>query len=113
MATKRTPRKGKTNGNGSHRPRGTGKPRIEEVARMARVAPITVSRVLRGTDAVAADTRERVMKAVDRLGYIPNLSASSLASRRSGIVAVLVPTIAYSMFSETVQGIADALAGIG
>ncbi len=48
------------------------------------------------------------MDAVRSLGYVPNLAASSLASRRSGIVAVLVPTIGNSIFAETVQGIADA-----
>jgi len=49
------------------------------------------------------------MAAVDLLGYVPNLAASSLASRRSGILAVLVPTIGNSIFSETVRGVADAV----
>ncbi len=49
------------------------------------------------------------MGAVQSLGYVPNLAASNLASRRSGIVAVVVPTIGNSVFSDTLQGLAEAL----
>jgi LacI family gluconate utilization system Gnt-I transcriptional repressor len=93
--------------------RRDGRPRIEEVARRAGTAAITVSRVLREPDKVAPATRARVMAAVEALGYIPNLSASSLASRRSGIVAVVVPTVGNSIFTETIQGISDAVTAGG
>jgi LacI family gluconate utilization system Gnt-I transcriptional repressor len=86
------------------------RPRIEDVASLAGTSPMTVSRALRQPRKVAADTLARIMAAVDALGYVPNLSASSLASRRSGILAVLVPTIGNSIFSETVRGLADAVA---
>jgi LacI family transcriptional regulator, gluconate utilization system Gnt-I transcriptional repressor len=93
--------------------RTTGKPverpRIEEVAARARTSPITVSRALRQPGKVAPQTLARILAAVDALGYVPNASASSLASRRSGILAVLVPTIGNSIFSETVRGVADAV----
>ncbi len=89
------------------------RPRIEEVARLAGTSPITVSRALRTPEKVSPATRARVAAAVEQLGYVRNLSASSLASRRSGIVAVLVPTIGNSIFAETVRGVADAVAAAG
>src|ERR1700761_5620160 len=85
--------------------------RIDDVARLAGVSMITVSRTLRRPDLVKPETRDRVQRAVEALGYIPNSSASALASRRSGIVGVLVPTIGNSIFAETVRGVSDSLAG--
>src|ERR1700737_4867156 len=89
------------------------RPRIEDVAARAGTAPITVSRVLREPGKVAPATRARVNAAIEALGYIPNLSASSLASRRSGIVALLVPTLDNSIFADTVRGMTDAVATAG
>ncbi|SKA33468.1 LacI family transcriptional regulator, gluconate utilization system Gnt-I transcriptional repressor [Enhydrobacter aerosaccus] len=89
------------------------RPRIEEVAARAGTSAITVSRALRDPSKVAPATRARVMAAIAALGYIPNLSASSLASRRSGIVGLLVPTIDNSIFAATVQGLTDAIATAG
>ncbi|MFE0754590.1 LacI family DNA-binding transcriptional regulator [Inquilinus sp. NPDC058860] len=89
------------------------KPRIEDVAALAGTSPMTVSRALRGEGKVTPETLARINAAVESLGYVPNLSASSLASRRSGILAVLVPTIGNSVFSETVRGVADVAEGAG
>jgi len=89
------------------------RPRIEDVAALAGTSPITVSRVLRAPGKVAPATRAKVAAAIEQLGYIPNLSASSLASRRSGIVGLLVPTIDNSIFAATVQGMSDAVADAG
>src|SRR5258708_35967187 len=89
------------------------RPRIEDVAAEAGTSPITVSRVLRDPAKVAPATRARVAAAIEALGYIPNLAASSLASRRSGIVGLLVPTIDNSIFAATVQGLTDAVAAAG
>ncbi|WP_255646937.1 substrate-binding domain-containing protein [Inquilinus sp. Marseille-Q2685] len=83
------------------------------MAALAGTSPMTVSRALRGEGKVTPETLARIQAAVESLGYVPNLSASSLASRRSGILAVLVPTIGNSVFSETVRGVADAAEGAG
>jgi LacI family gluconate utilization system Gnt-I transcriptional repressor len=87
--------------------------RIEDVAAMAKLSTITVSRALRQPGKVAPETRARIMAAVEALGYIPNLAASSLASQRSGIVAVIVPTLSNSIFAATVQGLSDVVAQHG
>jgi LacI family gluconate utilization system Gnt-I transcriptional repressor len=83
--------------------------RIEDVAALAQLSTITVSRALRQPGKVAPGTRARIMEAVEALGYIPNLSASSLASHHSGIVAVVVPTLSNSIFAATVQGLSDVV----
>jgi len=78
---------------------------MAEVAKRAGVSTMTVSRALRQPDAVTPDLRKRVETAIRETGYIHNLVASSLASRRSGTIAVILPTIASSIFSDTVRGI--------
>lgn len=79
------------------------------MARRAGVAPITVSRALRAPQSVAEATRSRVAEAIAALGYVPNLSAGTLASGRSRIVGAVVPSITGAFFAETVQGLSDLL----
>ena len=93
--------------------RATARARIQDVAKAAGVSAITVSRALRQPDRVADATRRAVLRAVDRLGYVPDLVAGSLASRRSRVVGAVVPTIAGAMFADTVQGMSDALRAAG
>lgn len=86
---------------------------MKEVAELAGVSAMTVSRALRSPDKVAADTLKRVEQAIDALGYVPDLVASSLASRRSQIIALIVPTVSSSIFDDSVQGIADGIGAEG
>lgn len=69
---------------------------------------MTVSRVLAG-HSVAAETRARVCEAIDQLGYVADAAAGALSSGRSEFVAVLVPSLSSSNFSDTVRGLTDAL----
>ena len=87
--------------------------KLSDVAAAAGVAPMTVSRVMNTPDQVAPETAQRVRAAIDRLGYVPNLLAGGLSSRRSRIVAAIVPTIASPMFSASVQAFTDALDAAG
>jgi DNA-binding LacI/PurR family transcriptional regulator len=64
---------------------------MKDVARLAGVSHITVSRVLNDADAVRPETRERVLSAMTELGYRPNLAARALVTRRShtlGVIAI-------------------------
>ncbi len=88
-------------------------PTLAEVAARAGVAPITVSRVVRLPDLVSPKTRARVEAAMREVGYVPNLVAGSLASARTRSIGVLVPTIANSIFADTVQGLSDVLEPLG
>src|SRR6202795_4457004 len=89
-------------------------PTLSAVAKLAGVSSITVSRVVRLPDLVAPETRGRVEAAMRELGYVPNQLAGALASgARTRSVGVLVPTIANSIFAETVQGLSDELEPLG
>ena len=92
---------------------GTGGITLSDVARLAGVSAITVSRALNTPAAVSPATLERVRSAISRSGYVPNLVAGGLASNRSRLVAALVPSIAGPVFLETIQALTDALAEAG
>ncbi|ART64322.1 LacI family DNA-binding transcriptional regulator [Kushneria marisflavi] len=95
---------------GRDNPRATGAVRLSDVAAAAGVAAMTVSRALNQPELVSERTRERVQRAVIETGYVPNRVAGALASSRSKMVAVLVPTVAHSIFADVVQSITDTLA---
>lgn len=84
--------------------------RMEDVAREAGVSAITVSRALNTPGKLAPQTLRAVRAAIDRLRYVPNLTAGSLASNRSRTIAVIVPTLGSSIFSDTIDGLARVLA---
>ena len=88
-------------------------PRLVDVARVARLSPITVSRALREPDKVSAEARARVAAAVAQTGYVPDLVASSLTSRRTRLVGLVVPTITASIYAATVAGLTDVLRAQG
>jgi len=92
---------------------GTGGITLSDVARLAGVSAITVSRALNTPDRVKPPTLARVRDAVARTGYVPNLMAGGLASNRSRLVVALVPTIAGPVFLETIQALTDTLAQAG
>src|ERR1700754_1433399 len=88
-------------------------PTLSAVAKLAGVSSITVSRVVRLPNLVSPGTRGRVEAAMRELGYVPNQLAGALAGARSKSVGVLVPTIANSIFADTVQGLSDELEPLG
>src|SRR5258705_11966099 len=88
-------------------------PTLSAVAKLAGVSSITVSRVVRLPNLVAPETRGRVETAMRELGYVPNQLAGALATARTRSVGVLVPTIANSIFADTVQGLSDELEPLG
>jgi LacI family gluconate utilization system Gnt-I transcriptional repressor len=87
--------------------------RITDVAAQAGVAPITVSRVFNSPETVAPETLERVRQVVQKLGYVPNRLAGGLSSARSRLIAAIVPTIAHSLFSETIQVFSETMSRAG
>lgn len=93
--------------------RATGSVTLADVAKIAGVSPITVSRVVNQPDLVSADTVARVQEAIQRTGYVPNLLAGGLASRRSRLIAAIVPTIANSIFADTIQALTDRFSQAG
>ena len=86
---------------------------MTDVAREAGVSLVTVSRVVNQPDKVSSETLAQVREAIRRLRYVPNLTAGSLASNRSRIIAAVVPTLASSIFSDTIDGLSQSLARAG
>ena len=87
--------------------------RLKDVAELADVNMMTVSRVINQPSKVAEATRDRVLAAIKKTGYVPNLMAGSLASNKSRIIGCIVPTIDNSIFAETVHGLTESLAQSG
>jgi LacI family transcriptional regulator len=77
---------------------------IDEVAALAEVSPMTVSRVVNGQGKVRDSTRERVMRAVRELGYTPNLAASSLAAAQDTRIALIYTNPSAAYLSELLVG---------
>jgi LacI family gluconate utilization system Gnt-I transcriptional repressor len=87
-----------------------GPSRLIDVARDAEVSAMTVSRVLRDPSKVSRDVRERVVQSIRKVGYVPNLLAQGLRTvNRTKLVACIVPSLQNSLFSQTIQGMSDAL----
>lgn len=85
------------------------KPTMRDVSKLAGVSTMTVSRVLADSPIVSQETRARVMRAVNDLGYVPDLVAGALSSRRTHFVGLILPTLTNSNFGDTAQGLAETL----
>ena len=77
---------------------------VHDVAARSGVSIATVSRTLREPHRVSEGTRERVLAAVDELGYRPNRAAASLRRGRTGMIALVVPDIENPYFSSLTKG---------
>lgn len=80
---------------------------MKDVARLAGVSTATVSRVLSSRGAVRNETRQRVLAAVEKLGYEPNVSARNLRVNKTATIIVVLPDINNPFFSLIVRGIED------
>ena len=83
--------------------------RMHEVAELAGVSRMTVSRALNEPDKVKEDLRNRVLDAVRSLGYVHNHLARNLSSQRSNVIGLVLPSLENSIFAQTVKGISDYL----
>jgi len=86
---------------------------IHDVAALAGVASITVSRFFNSPDKVSPALRARIEAAVTQTGFVPSQVAVGLASAHSKVVCAVIPSIANSVFSESVQGMSDVLSSSG
>lgn len=86
---------------------------LHDVAKVAGVSLITASRALSNPGVVSDKTIARVREAVEATGYLPNLLAGGLKSKRSRMVAAIVPALSVSQFLPTVQTLTSALAAGG
>lgn len=88
-------------------------PTMADVARIAGVSQMTVSRALRPNTSTSKETRARILKAAEDLGYVLDSTASGLSSRHSGFVAMTIPSINNTNFSDTLRGLTEGLKDTG
>ena len=86
---------------------------IRDVAKLAGYSVASVSRVLNGAGKVNPATRDKVIAAVQELGYSPNLAARSLSTARSQAIGVVLPDMHGEFFSELVRGMDQAASARG
>jgi LacI family transcriptional regulator, gluconate utilization system Gnt-I transcriptional repressor len=87
----------------------TRKATMADVARVAGVSPMTVSRAFKADSSVSDATRQAILQAAETLGYVFDSTASSLRSQRTDFVAVTIPSINNANFAETVRGLSESL----
>jgi LacI family transcriptional regulator len=86
---------------------------IYDVAREAGVSDATVSRVFNNKDSVREATRQRVIDAAKKLGYVANLQARSLAGAKLNVIGLLIPGLDNGYLVEIVRGVDLELAQAG
>ncbi len=84
-------------------------PTMTDVARAAKVSPMTVSRALKSGNLVSESTRARILAAAEELGYVLDSTASSLRSQKTDFVAVTIPSINNANFADTVGALTEGL----
>lgn len=84
------------------------RPRMSDVAKLAGVSAKTVSNVVNGYEHVSPQMRTRVLEAIAELNYVPNVSARSLRTGRTKVIALALPDLAQPYFGELARHITRA-----
>jgi LacI family transcriptional regulator, gluconate utilization system Gnt-I transcriptional repressor len=87
--------------------RGSGRTTLHDVAELASVSAMTVSRYFNNKDSVGPDMQERIRAAIEQTGYVRNVFAGSLASARGRSVGMVIPHISGGVYAETIQAVTD------
>jgi len=87
------------------------RPTMDDIAAVAGVSQMTVSRVLRSTGKTSDKVRKRVEEAAVAIGYVPNRLATALRDEMAPLIAVVLPTLSNRVFAEVLNGINSTLAG--
>ncbi|MFZ5429058.1 MAG: LacI family DNA-binding transcriptional regulator [Bacteroidota bacterium] len=80
---------------------------IHDIARALNISASTVSRALKDNPLISAATREKIRKTAEEMGYRPNVVASSLRTKRSNMIGIIVPYINRHFFSSVVSGVEE------
>jgi len=86
---------------------------LRDVARVAGVSTATVSRAMNNPDTVSEELRARVASVVRHLGWVPHGAARALATRRTGTIGAVFPTLTHGDFARAIQGLQSELAKSG
>lgn len=80
---------------------------IRDIAKLAGVSPITVSRYINNPERVSIKTREKIANVIETTGYIPNALARNFSSSRSNIIGVIIPSVSHHSYGTYLQGLVD------
>ncbi len=80
---------------------------IQDIARAAGVSHTTVSRALRQSSLISMDTRERIQRLAQEMGYTPNAIAQSLQTQRTSTIGLVVTSIDDPFLSDVVKGVEE------
>lgn len=86
---------------------------LRDVARVAGVSTATVSRAMNNPDAVSEELRARIASVVDHLGWVPHGAARALATRRTGTIGAVFPTLTHGDFARAIQSLQHELSTAG
>ncbi len=87
----------------------SGKPTIDDIARLAGVSKATVSRVLNRKPDVDPATRERILRIVEEQNFVPSATASNLARGKSRLLGVLIPSFTQPFIQDVLRGVAETI----
>jgi LacI family gluconate utilization system Gnt-I transcriptional repressor len=90
---------------------GYRKTTLADVASEVGVSAITVSRALRTPEKVSEGLRQRIAVAIEKLGYHPDTAARALASKRTNVIGVIIPSITNNVFTDLLHGIYEGVDG--
>lgn len=85
------------------------KPKLEDVAKLAKVSKTTVSRVLNKRGYLSQETIDKVHAAMEQLNYQPNVVARQLYKKQTNIIGLLFPTVANPFFGELIEALEKKL----
>lgn len=80
---------------------------IVDIAKHCNVSPMTVSRVINNSGPVKEETRNRILKAIEELNYLPNTMAKSMAGQNTRILSLIVPDIVNPFYTNVCRGVED------
>lgn len=86
---------------------------VRDVAKLAKVSVGTVSKVLNNDPTVKPKNREKVMKAIEKLNYVPNIHAKNLSSGKTNMISIISPTIGDEFHERLVSAIDEVLSKNG
>jgi LacI family transcriptional regulator len=86
-----------------------GRPTINDIASRVGLSKASVSRALNGKQDVDPETRKRVLKVAQQMGYVPSASARALSNGRSNCLGMLVPTLTWPWILEVLRGVAEEI----
>lgn len=86
---------------------------LRDVARVAGVSTATVSRAMNNPEAVSEELRDRIASVVRHLGWVPHGAARALATRRTGTIGAVFPTLTHGDFARAIQALQSELSRSG